>query len=85
MNVNIELTDTFGGEANYSWVRRGIASCHKPTIRARVRAAKAWAGWQGIKCFIERMPDECETLIVRPRSGLCQVMFVSIKEEDSDA
>lgn len=85
MNVNIELTDTFGGEANYSWVRRGMASCHKPTIRARVRAAKAWAGWAGMKCFIERIPDEHETLIVRPRSGLCQVMFVSINEEDSDA
>ena len=79
--LNVELTDTFGGEANYAWVRRNVIQCNKPTIRARVRAAKAWAGWQGLRCFIERVPDVHETLIIRPRSGMCQVMFVSFVGE----
>lgn len=81
IKLNVELTDTFGGEANYSWVRRDVIQSNKDTIRARVRAAKAWAGWQGIRCFIERVPDDCETLIIRPRSGMCQVMFVSFVGE----
>ena len=46
----VEITDTFGGEANYSWVVRGDIYTQKDTINARVRAAKKFAGWQGIKC-----------------------------------
>lgn len=77
MKHNIEITDTYGGEANYAWVVRGEVHTHKETINARVRAAKRFAGWQGIKCFVERIPDEFETLVIRPRTGLCQIMFVS--------
>lgn len=74
---NIEITDTFAGEANYSWVVRGEVSTHADTVNARVRAAKKFAGWQGLRCFVERIPDEYDTIIVRPRTGLCQIMFVS--------
>jgi hypothetical protein len=77
MKIQIEITDTYGGEANYAWVTRGEVETVKDTINARVRAAKRFAGWQGIKCYVERIPDEYDTLIIRPRSGLCQIMFVS--------
>lgn len=77
MKIQIEITDTYDGEANYAWVTRGEVETVKDTINARVRAAKRFAGWQGIKCYVERIPDEYDTLIIRPRSGLCQIMFVS--------
>lgn len=77
MKCSIEITDTYGGEANYSWIVRGEVHTQKDSINARVRAAKRFAGWQGVRCFVERIPDEYDTLIVRPRSGLCQIMFVS--------
>jgi len=70
----VEITDTFGGEANYSWVVRDTIYTQKDTINARVRAAKKFAGWQGIRCFVENYGD---SLVIRPRTGLCQIMFVS--------
>ena len=70
----IEITDTYGGEANYSWVVRDSIYTQKDTINARVRAAKKFAGWQGIRCFVENYED---TLVIRPRTGLCQIMFVN--------
>jgi len=70
----VEITDTYGGEANYSWVVRDTIYTQKDTINARVRAAKKFAGWQGIRCFVENYGD---TLIIRPRTGLCQIMFVN--------
>lgn len=44
MKINIEVTDTFGGEANYSWVRRWtLQADDKPSRRAIVRRCKATA------------------------------------------
>ena len=46
--VNIEVTDTFGGEANYSWVRRfAIANREGESESATIRRAKAAAGLFG--------------------------------------
>lgn len=45
---NVEHTDTFGGEANYSWVRRAtIELPDDATQHAIVRAAKAAIGETG--------------------------------------
>ena len=50
VRINAELTDTFGGEANYGWVRR--ASFDVPangTDRQAIRRAKALLGLSGIR------------------------------------
>lgn len=85
MPYQIEVTDTFGGEANYSWVRRETvdvpAAKHGDDARADqrrvnrllVRRAKAFAGWTGMRCETSVYGDMID---IRPR-GVCQVCFVS--------
>ena len=71
----IALTDTFGGEANFAWVRRG----HIPPevlakgTRASIRYAKQWAGLSGIRC---RKVDTGDEIALYP-AGLCQVLFIT--------
>lgn len=79
---SLELTDTFGGESNYSWVRRGgitINPPHKDTTRALVRQAKAWAGWTNHPCDVD---DMGETIAIRPRY-ICQVLFVTFDPDQT--
>lgn len=80
--VDLELTDTFGGEANYSWVRRESRPLPgKDTDLARVRLAKQWAGWTGIPCEVTHMNDSRDTIMIRPK-GICQVLFVMSRSEE---
>ena len=79
MSYQMELTDTFGGDANYSWVRRAPLPTCKDTRRARVRAAKSWAGFTGMRCAVE---DYGDSLTIRP-AGLCQVLFVTWEDSAS--
>ena len=75
MKLRFELTDTFSGEANYSWVRRGeklLERYNDLTERRIILEAKRWAGWSGIFCNKEY---HGETLVLRPR-GLCQILFI---------
>ena len=74
MKVSLEYTDTFGGEANYSWVRRTDLPCDVDLYdkRAVVRWAKTWAGLTGVRCDRETYGD---TLVLRPR-GMCTVLFI---------
>ena len=75
MNVNVEVTDTFNGEANYCWVKRfEIAD---GSDRALVRRAKKAAGWSGMRCTVSNMGDFLE---VRPtgRNAPCWIMFIGI-------
>jgi len=75
MKLKFELTDTFGGEANYSWVRQGeklLERYNDLTERRIVLEAKKWAGWSGHHCAKEY---HGETLALRPR-GMCQILFV---------
>lgn len=78
MGYKVEVTDTFGGEANYCWVHR-----HElPYFEAQadgfvkrsqlVRAAKKAEGWTGMRCDVQDMGDQ---IVVKPR-GLLQVMFI---------
>lgn len=76
MKLKIEITDTFAGEANYAWVRRYEAESKKDTVRSRVIAAKAAAGWTGTPCYVMQLSDSNDTLVIRPRDGSCIVMFV---------
>lgn len=74
VKIQFEATDTFGGEANYSWVNR-----HEEDMpvnisdRALVRRAKAWAGFTGHPCRVNNFGD---TIAIYPR-GVCQVIFVN--------
>lgn len=69
----IEVTDTFGGEANYCWVRRYEIKEPVKSDLALVRRAKALAGWSGLRCRTANYGNTSFTL--RP-FGMCQVMFI---------
>ena len=50
MKINIEHTDTFGGESNYAWVNRATAELPDNATDAQVkRAAKKALGLSGIR------------------------------------
>lgn len=74
--AHIEVTDTFGGESNYSWVLRTEvkASLSRRTL---VKHAKALAGWDGL-CRVN-VTDMGDLIEVRPTasSGVCQVAFIT--------
>ena len=74
MQMHLELTDTFGGEANYSYVHRETLEI-KPDASdlSIVRKAKKWAGFTGLPCRISHYGDMIE---IRPRS-ICQVIFIT--------
>lgn len=75
-NIHYEITDTFGGEANYSWVKRGKIEC-KPaedySDLAAVRRVKKAAGWENVNCKRESFGD---MIVLRPY-GQCVVMFIT--------
>ncbi len=69
-SYNVEVTDTFCGEANYSWIRRY-------SIRARdlshaVRVGKAAAGYAGVRC---NRSDFGDSVWLDPR-GECVRIFI---------
>ena len=72
--VRFELTDTYGGEANYAWLRttRSIVESTVSDL-ALVRRAKKWAGWNGHPCKVDRFGD----MIALHPQGICQVLFIA--------
>lgn len=74
--LNLEYTDTFAGEANYSWVRRAHVPVDGLSDRALVRRAKAWAGLTGRRCRVENYGD---TIAIYPR-GMATVLFIAYSE-----
>lgn len=78
----VEVTDTFAGEANYSWVlRERFAAPSGASRRAIVRRAKAAAGLSNVRCDTHDYGDLIE---LRPR-GACIVAFVTLTEEEGAA
>lgn len=78
-NIEFEVTDTFGGEPNYAWVKRGTIET-KPgedySDKAAVRRVKKSIGWTGERTTTES--DGGDGLIIRPRrKGIHQVCFVT--------
>jgi hypothetical protein len=71
----IEVTDTFGGEANYCWVKRGTTTA--TSRRGLLRAVKDLAGWSGW-CRVKVVYNDGELMEIRPvdTAGVCQVAFV---------
>ena len=80
MALQIEHTDTFGGEANYCWVKRAHIAAKDENLsnRAIVRRIKAWAGFTGHRCETSIHGDMIE---IRPR-GVCQVIFANYCEDE---
>jgi hypothetical protein len=77
MKVNIEVTDTFGHEANYSWVRRHTLDAPDTlSDYSVVRRAKAAVGWNGKRCVTVKYGDMIE---LRPY-GECTVCFITFGE-----
>lgn len=72
MKYDIVYTDTFGGEANYRWVRRESISVDSDKRRAIVRAAKSALGLTGHRC---RVYDDGDMIEIRPYRALT-VAFV---------
>jgi hypothetical protein len=75
MKYKIEMTDTFAGELNYSWVKRTefVAPADAST-REIVRRTKAWAGLTGMRCKVDDAGGDMIT--IRP-SGQSVVLFVT--------
>jgi len=70
----VEVTDTFGGAANYAWVRRALlATPPALTRRSLVRRAKALMCWSGRPCAVYDHGDQLE---LRPRCSSV-VMFIT--------
>lgn len=85
MDYHVEYTDTFGGDANYSWVRRATVSMpdgygagmHGRTYRRELmRRAKAAVGITGMR---GRADDFGDSIDFRPYR-CATVMFVSCAE-----
>lgn len=73
---DIEYTDTFGGEANYSWVRRATIETEENTPNREVaRRAKAEMGLTGVRGTAYWHGDHYE---FRPY-GSCTVMFITFQ------
>ena len=70
----VEYTDTFGGEANYSWVRRAeIEAPHHVTNRMIMKRARRALGLEGIRGRIIGIYGD--TLEFRPYNT-CTVLFI---------
>lgn len=72
--IKIEKTDTFGGEANYSWVERyelDAFTVNDSDLKI-MRRIKKVIGWTGVKCIVMKHGDFWE---IRPRN-FCNVVFV---------
>ena len=76
IHFDLELTDTFGGEANYSWVIREKLVTHQRYSDAWiVRQAKAVVGMTGVRSRTTNYGDSLRIDFV----GACQVLFVTFK------
>ena len=79
MKVKIEVTDTYGHEANYSWVRRyEMTLPDTVSDYSVVRMAKTKIGWRGKRCVTVKHGDFIE---LRPY-GECVVCFITFESEE---
>jgi hypothetical protein len=76
----VELTDTFGGEANYSWVTR--VKVRARTLQHAVRRFSRDAGFTGRVQFDYSIPDEFGTAryVIR---GAALCFFISAWDDET--
>ena len=73
--INYEYTDTFSGEANYCWVKRGTIDTKEGenfSDLTAVRRVKKALGLENVKC---RKVNMGETIALYP-CGSCTVIFI---------
>ena len=75
----VELTDTFSGEANYSWVNR--IKVQAKTRAQAVRRFSRDAGFTGRVCFDHDIPDELGTARYNVK-GAALCFFVCAWDDD---
>jgi hypothetical protein len=76
MKCVVTHTDTFGGEANYGWVKSYEFDTHSEiSQRSLVRRVKAATGMTGVKSTTY---DYGDSLTIKPR-GYNQVIFVDFE------
>ena len=76
-----EMTDTFGGQPNYCWVRRHAVQCPSDISDRDLKAlAKELFGLTGVKGEWDSYGDQLE---FRPRAA-CIVVFVTYMGEAAD-
>lgn len=75
--ITIEHTDTFGGEANYCWVKRWKCAAELTDVQA-IRLAKSLTGYTGHKC---RKNDMGDSIALYP-ARVCQVIFIGHAEPE---
>jgi len=74
ITCHAELTDTFSGEANYSWVtRRQFTISRDASVASIIRRAKSELGLTGVRCVRSDLGDMIE---LRP-CGSCTVAFIT--------
>jgi hypothetical protein len=78
MKLSVEYTDTFAGQANYSWVKRLHVKAASDNRHAIVRAAKAAIGLTGVRCEVFDYGDMIE---IRPRN-MCAVALITPADQD---
>ena len=72
--ICFEYTDTFGGEANYAWVKRGeIEVPWDISDLALVRRVKKELGLESVRCKRETWGD---TIVLKP-VGTCTIIFIN--------
>lgn len=74
-----EHTDTYAGEANYNWVNVYDLPVKTYSRLALVRAAKKACGLAGVRSTVV---DHGDQIVINPH-GLCQIVFVTWKEDES--
>ena len=76
MKMHIEVTDTFGGEANYAWVKRKTVEMPEGiTRRSVVQRAKKEMGWTGERCTMRDYSEAIELWL----TGAHIVMFITFE------
>jgi hypothetical protein len=77
MKTYVEVTDTFGGEANYSWVKRyHFETQGKDSNLKIVRRALKLSGYTGCRTRKQDSGDCIRLDFV----GMCRVMFITFGE-----
>lgn len=74
--AKVELTDTFNGEANYSWIRRWEFDCKGMSDYQIMRKVKKLIGWNGVQTKKDEYFDSWRII----QSGLNIVCIVYFNE-----
>jgi len=76
-----EVTDTFGGETNYGWIRRASFQAPRDTKDATlVRMGKAALGMTGQRCVRSTYGDTIQLDVV----GACIRAFITFRDEPTN-